>query len=201
MSYAIVFDVGGVIVDCNPRYLYDRRIADREELRFFLDHVCSDEWNRRQDGGRDLALAVAERAKEFPGFRPEIEIFYTRFDEMIAGAISGMPELIEELLSRAVPLYGLTNWPHATFPRAIERCPVLGRFSDTLVSSTVGLTKPDPAIFALALERFGLEAERTIYVDDHPPNVEAARRLGLIGKIFVGSEDLRQFLATRIDLS
>jgi 2-haloacid dehalogenase len=195
---AVIFDVGGVLLDCDPRYLYRHLFDDRAELNYFLNHVCDDEWNRRQDSGRDLAVAVRERSAKFPRYRSKIEMYYTHFDRMISGPIAGMPELLNDLIGHSIPLYGLTNWPEATFRHARDKLDQLKMFRDIVISSTIGLLKPDPAIFRLALDRFGLTAERTIFVDDHPPNVEAARTVGLMARTFVGAEDLRDFLAGHI---
>lgn len=198
---AIIFDVGGVLVDCSPRYLYEAHFSDRAELDHFLAHVCNEEWNRRQDRGADVVAAVRERAAEFPHYRSKIEIFYSHFAQAVAGPIPGMPELLNELICRAVPLYGLTNWPAATFVHARNTLAHLNSFRDILISSTVGLLKPDPAIFRVALDRFRVTPQRTVFVDDHPPNVDAARAVGMVGKRFEGAADLRAFLARYMDLA
>src|ERR1700733_5372746 len=133
LSY-ILFDIGGTLIDCDPRYLY-RRLFDTDcEVAFFLREVCSPEWNRSQDAGFSTAAAVAHRCTLFPAYAPYITLYYDRFDEMIAGPIKGMEVLVTALLTRKVPLYALSNWPRETFPIALSRFPLLRCFSGILLS-------------------------------------------------------------------
>lgn len=192
---AVIFDIGGVLIDCNPRYFYAQHFSNRGDMEYFLAHVCNDEWNRQQDRGRDVGLAMRELAEAHPQYATLINMFYSHFNQMIRGVVSGMTALLQELLTARVPLYGLTNWPDATFHHAVERLPLLAQFRGILTSASVGLLKPDPAIYKLAMARFGVDGERTLFVDDHWPNVLGARTAGLRAARFADAPTLRLLLA------
>ena len=191
---AVIFDVGGVLIDCNPRYLYSEYFDDQKEMEFFLEEICNDEWNRLQDRGRNIVEATRELGAAYPHFSTFIDMFYSQFDQMIKGAVLGMTELVEELISANIPLYALTNWPDATFPKAIDRLPLLNKFQGIVTSASVGLLKPEPEIFEVAISKFGVDRERTLFVDDHGPNVQGARSAGLAAALFTDAPSLRHML-------
>jgi 2-haloacid dehalogenase len=177
---AVVFDLGGVLIDWNPRYLY-RQLFDGDEaaMEGFLRDITTQEWNARQDGGRTWAEAVAELVDRHPEQRDLILAYRERWDEMLGGPIAGTVDVLRELRDDGVPLYALTNWSAETFPLARERFEFLGWFRGLVVSGEIRLVKPDPAIFHHLLERFGLDAATTLFIDDHEPNVLAAQALGM----------------------
>ena len=194
---AVVFDLGGVLIDWDPRYLYRKLLADEAAVEEFLTTVCTPEWNAEQDRGRPFAEGVAELVERHPAHAAAIAAFSDRWEEMLAGDIPGTVELLAELRAAGTPLYALTNWSAETFAIARERFEFLSWFDGVLVSGEERLIKPDPAIFRLLLERFGLAPEATFYVDDSEANVAAARRLGLDAARFTAPGRLRRELAAR----
>ncbi|MFT4650410.1 MAG: 2-haloacid dehalogenase [Flavobacteriales bacterium] len=197
MKKVIVFDLGGVLIDWNPRYLYRKIFADENDMNFFLSEVCSPEWNIQQDAGRPLAEATAERIALFPEKKSLIEAFYGRWEEMLSGEIVETVEILRELKARGETLYALTNWSAETFPIALQRFDFLHWFQGTLVSGSEKLAKPDPAIFHLLLYRFDLQAENCLFIDDSKINVEAAANIGFDTHHFTKAAQLRQALVQK----
>jgi 2-haloacid dehalogenase len=194
---AVVFDLGGVLIDWDPRYLYRKLLADEAAVEEFLATVCTPEWNAEQDRGRPFAEGVAELVERHPAHAAAIAAYAERWSEMLGGAIGGTVELLAELRAAGTPLYALTNWSAETFVVARERFEFLSWFDGVLVSGEERMIKPDPRFFRLLLERFGLAPEATFYVDDSEPNVAAARALGLDAVRFTGPDRLRRELAAR----
>ena len=193
----VVFDLGGVLIDWNPRYLYRQLIADEAEIERFLAEVCHAEWNEQQDRGRTFAEAVEEAAARHPGERGLIEAYHHRWHEMLAGPIEGSVRILKELKKTGYELHALTNWSVEKFPIARERYEFLSWFESILVSGEVGLIKPDPRIFQLLLEGIGRPANDCIYIDDNARNVAAAKALGFEAIHFQAPDQLRQDLARR----
>ena len=192
----IIFDLGGVLIDWNPRYLY-RKVFGEAEMERFLAEVCNPDWNLRLDAGRPFHEAIREKQAAWPHYFEAIEWWQTRWVEMLHGPVAGTVELLRELLDRGHPVYALTNWSAETYPLACERFEFLGWFRELVVSGRVGLAKPDPAIYRLAAARFGVEPAGTIFIDDAPRNVETALGLGFDGILFTGAEALRRSLQER----
>ena len=192
---AVVFDLGGVLIDWNPRYLY-RTLFDGDDaaMEHFLTHVCSPAWNHRQDAGRSFADGCAELVGEFPEARALIEAWRERFDETLGGAIAGTVEILAALRERGVPLYALSNWWAETFPIARARFDFLGWFDGIVISGELGVAKPDPRIFAHLLETYGLRADATVFIDDLPANVAAAAAAGMHPILFTDPAALRAAL-------
>jgi 2-haloacid dehalogenase len=189
---ALIFDLGGVVIDWSPRYLFDKLLPDAEQVERFLAEVCPPWWNIELDRGRPFEQAVRERSEEYPEWAPYIEAYWRRWAEMLGGPMPGMPELITELRAAGAPLYAITNWSAETFPLARDRYPLLGVFDGArVVSGEVGLVKPDPEIFELALRRFGLSRENCLFIDDNEPNVVGARQVGIAATRFVDEPTLR----------
>jgi 2-haloacid dehalogenase len=188
---AVVFDLGGVLIDWNPRYLYRTLFSDEAAMEDFLATVVTPEWNRAQDAGRPWAEAVEELAARHPERRDLIEAYWRRWPEMIGGPIQPTVDILEELRSSAVRLYALSNWSAETFPVARPRFPFLGWFDGIVISGDERLIKPDPRIFELLLARFDLDPRVTVFIDDHAPNVDAAAALGMHGVRFVDAATLR----------
>jgi 2-haloacid dehalogenase len=194
---AAVFDLGGVLIDWDPRYLYRKLLADEAAVEEFLATVCTPEWNAEQDRGRPFAEGIAELVERHPAHAAAIAAFHERWPEMLGGDIPGAVELLAELRATGLPLYALTNWSAETFVLARERFEFLDWFDGLLVSGEERIIKPDPAIFELLLDRFGLDPGSTLYVDDSEANVAAAAALGLDAVRFTGPEGLRRDLAAR----
>jgi 2-haloacid dehalogenase len=195
---AVVFDLGGVLIDWDPRYLYRKLLEDEAAVEEFLATVCTPEWNLEQDRGRPFAEGVAELVERFPVHAAAITAYHERWTEMLGGEIGGTVGLLAELRANGVPLYALTNWSAETFGIARERYEFLSWFDGVLVSGEERLVKPDPAIFWLFLDRFGLDPEATFYIDDSPANVAAASQLGFDAVRFTDPAQLRRDLAARL---
>ncbi|WP_114376877.1 HAD family hydrolase [Elioraea thermophila] len=192
---AVIFDLGGVLIDWNPRHLYRKLFADEAEMERFLAEVCTPAWNLEQDRGRPWAQAIAELSACHPDQAELIAAYRGRWPEMLNGAIAGTVALLERLDDAGVPLYALTNWSAETWPYAERLYPFLARFRAIVVSGRIGLVKPEPAIYRHALARFGLAPERTLFIDDSAKNVEGARAVGLHALRFAGAEALARDLA------
>ena len=194
---AVVFDLGGVLIDWDPRHLYRKLLADEAAVEEFLATVCTPEWNAELDRGRPFAEGVAELVERHPEHAAAIAAYHERWPEMVAGEVPGSVEVLAELRAAGVPLYALTNWSAETFAITRERFEFLDWFCGLLVSGEEGMTKPDPAIFRLLLDRFGLDPQATVFVDDSATNVAAAEALGLDAVRFTGPERLRRDLVAR----
>jgi 2-haloacid dehalogenase len=190
----VVFDLGGVLIDWNPRYLYRQLIEDEAAMELFLSEVCHAAWNEEQDRGRTFAAAVEEAVARHPGERALIEAYHHRWEEMLAGPMNGTVKILEELRDAGLELHALTNWSAEKFPIARERYAFLTWFESILVSGEHGLIKPDPKIFQLLLERIGRDAGDCIYIDDNAKNAEAATALGFAAIRFESPEQLRREL-------
>ena len=193
----VVFDLGGVLIDWNPRYLYRQLIEDEAAMELFLTEVCHSAWNEEQDRGRSFAAAIEEAAGRHPEQRALIEAYHHRWEEMLAGPIAGSVDLLEELKAAGHELHALTNWSAEKFPVARERYAFLTWFATILISGEHGLIKPDPRIFELLLERIGHDAGACIYIDDNPKNAAAAAALGFDAIQFASPGQLRDDLARR----
>ena len=191
---AVVFDVGGVLLDWNPRYLYRKLFDDDREMERFLAEICTLEWHSQHDLGVPAAASTAQLAREHPEHADKIQAWATRTEEMIGGEIPEVVELLAALRRAGVPCYGLTNMEAETYPLRVERYEFLSWFDGTVVSAHEGISKPDPEIFRRLLARFGLSAERTVLIDDSAANVEAARRLGMQTVHFTSPADLHRWL-------
>lgn len=191
MTKILVFDLGGVLIDWNPRYLYRKLIDDEGDINLFLSEVCNSKWNVKQDAGRALAEATAERIALFPKKKTLIEAFYDRWEEMLGGEINETVEILRELKNKGESIYALTNWSGETFPIAEERFDFLQWFDGTLVSGVEKMAKPDPAIFHLLLKRYDLQAEDCLFIDDSKTNIEAAARIGFETHHFKSAAGLR----------
>jgi 2-haloacid dehalogenase len=188
----VVFDLGGVLVDWNPRYLY-RTLFDGDEaaMERFLAEICTPAWNDEQDRGRPWDEACALLVRNHPDKRALIEAWPSRFDETMAGPIPGTVEILAELRERGVPLYALSNWSAETFPRAQARFPFLGWFRGIVISGALRMAKPDPAMYRYLLDTYRLRAEDTVFIDDAPRNVDAAASLGMHAVRFTDAAALR----------
>ena len=191
----VVFDLGGVLLDWNPRHLYRKLFAgDEAAMEHFLATVCTHAWNRCQDAGRSFAEGARLLKAAHPDKAALIDAYGARFDEMIAGPIPGSIEILAALRDHGLPLYGLTNWSAETYPRARERFAFLSWFRGILVSDEVGVIKPDPRVFELLIERFAIDPHSTVYIDDVAANVDAATSFGIHAIQFTTPAALRHEL-------
>ena len=192
---AVVFDLGGVLIDWDPRYLY-RQLFDGDEagMERFLAEVCTPAWNAEQDAGRPWTEAVELLVQEYPQERERIEAYHARWEEMLGGAIDETVEVLRELQDRPVRLFALSNWSAETFPIARRRYPFLGWFDGIVISGEVGICKPDERVFRHLITTHTIEPETTVFVDDSNVNVEAARGLGMMAIPFTGGRELREEL-------
>jgi 2-haloacid dehalogenase len=191
---AVVFDLGGVLLDWNPRYLYRQLFDDEQTMEHFLTDVCTLDWHEAHDRGVSFADSAAELSARHPDHGELIRAWGERSEEMVAGPIEGTVEVLAELRQRGVPCYALTNMEAETYPLRRDRYEFLRWFDGTVVSSSEGVVKPYPEIFLRLLRRFGLVAERTLVVDDAERNIATARSLGMQTVLFRSPEQLRAWL-------
>jgi len=176
----IVFDLGGVLVDWNPDYVY-RKIFNNDEIRmrWFYQNICTPDWNEEQDAGRTLAEGTELLVKKFPEQADNIRAYYGRWEEMLGGPIEGTVRILEKLRkNKDLKLYALTNWSHETFPIALARYDFLNWFDGRLVSGEEKTRKPFKKIYELLVSKFSIEPSLSIYTDDNPRNLQPAADLG-----------------------
>ena len=183
----VIFDYGNVLIDWNPAYLFLPVFGgDEEKCRFFTDNVCNREWFTRMDRGENMDVCVSELQARYPLFADAVAMFRDRWFEMCNGEIPGMLELIQDLKSKGVGVFGLTNWPAETFTEARRRFRTLASIDNYVVSSSVKFAKPEPAIYQLLLSKYNLNPEECVFIDDRKDNVDAAKALGMEGIIYPG---------------
>lgn len=175
----VVFDVGKVLIEWDPRHLYRDLIPDAAAMERFLADVCNADWNREQDRGRPWAEGIADLSARFPDQAHLIRAFREGWHRMVPGHVPGTLDLLEALRARGVPLYAITNFAADTWEECLPRFPVLGQFRDVVVSGREGVLKPDAAIFRLLLDRNGLDPARCLFIDDSPANVRGAEAVGM----------------------
>jgi 2-haloacid dehalogenase len=193
---AVVFDLGGVLIDWNPRYLY-RQLFDGDDaaMERFLAEVTTPEWNGEQDAGRTWAEAVEVLTREHPQDAKLIAAYADRWPETLGDAIQPTVDVLAELRRTGARLFALSNWSAETFPIARPRYPFLEWFEGIVISGEVRIAKPDPRLFRHLVERYSLDPATTVFIDDSAANVRAARELGMIGIRFEDAEALRRSLA------
>ncbi len=191
---AVVFDIGGVLLDWNPRYLYRKLLDDEAAIDHFLDEVCTLQWHDAHDRGVPVQRSCAELAARHPEHADLIRAWGLRSEEMIGGVIPGTVDLLRELKDQGIACYALTNMEAETYPLRRGRFEFLGWFDGTVVSAYEGIAKPDLEIFAVVLERFGLDPVTTLFIDDSQPNLDAADSLGIRTVRFRSAPQLRRSL-------
>ena len=190
----VVFDIGNVLIEWDPRHLYRRIFATPAEIEHFLSTVCTSAWNLEIDRGKPFAEAVAELVARFPEHEAAIRAFDERWSEMAPGRVPGTLELMERLEERGAPLYAVTNFSAEKFAEARRRFPFLDRFRGVIVSAHERLLKPDRAIFELLLSRYGLKAEECLFIDDSAANIAGARDVGMAAHHFKDAASLERAL-------
>jgi haloacid dehalogenase superfamily, subfamily IA, variant 3 with third motif having DD or ED len=199
---AIIFDLGGVLLDWNPRYLY-RKIfnGDEDKVEFFLKEICPQSWNMYQDTGYPTAKAIEERCLLFPQYSAEIHAYYERYLETVKGEIAGTVAILGELREAGYTLCALSNWSAETFGRVRGDYPFLKWFDQMVISGEVGLAKPDKAIFMLAAQRVGRAPADCLFIDDLQVNIDAAREYGFQTIQFTSPQELRRELVKKAILA
>lgn len=192
---AVVWDVGHVLYDWDPRFLYEKLIPDPSRLDWFLENVVTRTWHFQHDAGRPYAETTAELIAEFPEERALIEVYGPRWLETIPHPVPGSLALVEALHAVGVPQFAITNFSAEFWEMFRPTAPVFDLFQDIVVSGVERLIKPDPAIFTLAQQRFGLGAGAALFIDDNAANTAAARDAGWHAHHFTGASAARAALA------
>lgn len=192
----IIFDLGGVLIDWNPNYVFDKVFEENEEKkRHFFEHICTSDWNEEQDGGRSIKEATELLVNRHPDWKEHIEAYYGRWEEMLGGPIAETVEVFRELKdSNRYKLYALTNWSAELFPIALKRYDFLHWFDGRVVSGEEKMRKPFPEFYQLILDRFQLKPETTLFIDDNSRNAKAAEDLGIHTIHFRSAAQLKEKL-------
>lgn len=191
---ALIFDFGGVLLEWDPRLVYQRFFEHPHEIDRFLTEIDFTAWNAHQDKGRPFEEAVAELSAKFPQYADLIAAYFENYEDSIIGPIPGMPALLDHLKQTGFLLCGLSNWSAETFPIVHKKYPFFDLFDDIILSGAVKLLKPDPIIFRLTLDRIKRKPEECLLIDDSPANIASARELGLATVQFQSSLQLEQEL-------
>ena len=194
---AVLFDIGNVFVEWDPRFLYRKLIADDDELNIFLTEVVTLEWHSEHDRGRSFAEGAIILSQKFPEHEDLISAFDLRWPETIGGQIQGTVDIMLELIERGINVFGLTNFSAEKWPEFCREYGFTDHFEGVVVSGEENLIKPDPRIYQIAVSRFNLDPERTVYVDDRLENVLAAEQLDMVGHQFTDPQALRQVLVSQ----
>lgn len=195
---AVAFDLGGVIADWNPEYVFEEMIPDPERRAQFIRKVCSPEWLESINQGCRFEIAVAQRQAEFPEFHDEIAAYLHRWGDMIAGPVDGMTLLINEVRNSGAQVFIFTNHPADTLGVTLERLPFLIEADGMFVSGFEGVTKPAPWAYQRFLSKFGLRPQNTLLVDDELENVRVALEMGWDAVLFTSAPELRGELLRRL---
>lgn len=180
MINTIIFDLGAVLIDWNPRYVFRHLFVTEDAMEHFLSKVCTSDWNELQDAGRSFQEATNMLIQQFPEYKSEITAYYDRWEEMLKGPIPETVKLLAELkATNKFKLFALTNWSAESFPIAKEKYNFLSWFDGIVVSGEEKMKKPDPKIFYLLIERHNIDVESCLFIDDNPINTEAATQLGI----------------------
>lgn len=187
----VIFDLGGVLIDWNPRYLYRKIFKSEEEIDWFLNNICTAEWNDMQDAGRNFAEATEELLSKHPDWETPIRAWYSRWEETISGPIEGTVEILRTIKGSGHRLYALTNWSAESFPIAQQKFDFLNWFQGIVVSGVEKTRKPFPEIYRILFDRYAVEPGKSVFIDDNLTNIKAARNLGLNAIHFTSPEQLR----------
>jgi 2-haloacid dehalogenase len=191
MINTIIFDLGAVLIDWNPHHLYRKLIADEEQRQYFLDNICTSDWNEEQDAGRSLKAGTELLVSQHPEHEENIRAFYGRWNEMLAGPIQGTVDVFKALKeSGRYKIYALSNWSAETFEIAQQKFEFLNWFDGMVVSGLEKIRKPDPAFYNLLLTRYQVKPEEALFIDDNYRNILAAEALGIQSIHFTSAEEL-----------
>ncbi len=192
----IIFDLGGVLIDWNPEYVYLEVFnGDQKKVDWFLNNICTSDWNVEQDAGRTFKEATDFLVNQYPEYEEWIRIYYDRWEDMLLGPIPETVTLLNKLKEiNSHRLYALTNWSDEAFPVALERYDFLQHFEGIVVSGTEKTRKPFSKIYEIILERYQIDAQKSIFIDDNFDNVVAAQKLGINGIHFKSTKQLGEEL-------
>jgi len=191
----VIFDLGGVLIDWNPRYLYRKIFKTEEEITWFLENICTSEWNDQQDAGRSFEEATRELAQKFPEHKEPILAWYNRWQETMGGPVHETVEVLKAIRdTKKYKLYALTNWSAETFPWALQNFEFLHWFEGIVVSGIEKTRKPYPEFYQRLFSRYQIEPAQAIFIDDNLHNVEGAKRVGLPTIHYQSSAQLREEL-------
>lgn len=194
----IIFDLGAVLIDWNPKHLYRKIFKTEEEIDWFLKNVCTSEWNDKQDAGRDFDEATQELLEKFPEHKLAIEAWYGRWQETISGSIEGTVEILDAIKkSGKYRLYALTNWSAQTFPWALDNFEFLHWFEGIVVSGVEKTRKPHPEFYHILFDRHNVNPATALFIDDNPANISGANAVGLNTIHFQSPEQLKNELISR----
>ena len=192
----IIFDLGGVLIDWNPRYLYKKICSDQDQMEYFLSEICSPAWNAQMDRGYPFEKAVAELSEQHPQYSAQIHAFNDRWEEMISGSFPGTVKILEDVKKGGYPLAALSNWSGETLPRVADRFAFLKWFDPLVVSGDVKMVKPDADIFRYTLGELGRDPQDCLFIDDSSANIQTAQELGFQTIHFSSPDQLRAQLET-----
>lgn len=191
----IIFDLGGVLIDWNPNYVFDKIFTDETRKKYFFENICTPDWNEEQDAGRSLEEATEMLVARHAGWEQEIRAYYGKWKDMLGGPIDGTVEILKKLrAAKTHRLYALTNWSAETFPVALELYDFLQWFEGIVVSGTEKTRKPFPEFYHILFDRYEVDPGRAVFIDDNFRNVEAARSLGVTGIHFQSPAQLETAL-------
>lgn len=190
----VIFDLGGVLIDWNPRYLYRKLMQSEAEIDYFLSNICTFAWNAQQDAGRSFREATAVLQAQHPQHRDMIAAYYARWEEMLGGAITESVEIFRQVKRTGLPVYALTNWSAESYPTAQKHFDFLHEFDGVVVSGVEKVAKPDARLFHILLERYNIVATHAVYIDDSASNIATAKSLGLHTIHFQSAAQLRREL-------
>ncbi|MGH3303819.1 MAG: HAD family hydrolase [Streptosporangiaceae bacterium] len=189
---AVAFDLGGVLIDWDPRHLYRQLFSDPGEMENFLNRICTPDWHRQHDLGADITASCERLASCHPDYRNMIMAWAERGEQTAAGQCDQVVRLIAEVRAAGTRCYALSNMEPQAFLIRSARFPFMSWFDGHVISGLEGVAKPDPRIFQILLDRYGLAPEATVFTDDSPRNVEAARALSINAVHYTGAQQLRQ---------
>lgn len=191
MINTIIFDLGAVLIDWNPHYLYRSLFTDEQEMKDFLANICTSDWNEEQDAGRSLQEGTDLLVAQYPEHESNIRAFYSRWVEMLGEPLHGTVEILRQLkASGNYQVYALTNWSAETFPFALERYDFLNWFDGIVMSGAEKMRKPAPAFYQLLLDRYDVKAAEALFIDDNYRNILAAEKMGIKSIHFTSAEAL-----------
>ena len=198
MINTIIFDLGAVLIDWNPNYMYRTIFTDEQEMKDFLENVTTSEWNEEQDAGRSLQEGTEWLVQKHPHHEDNIRAFYGRWEEMLGDAFEGTVEIFKELkASGKYKIYALTNWSAETFPVAVKKFDFLNWFDGIVVSGAEKIRKPAPEFYQILLDRYNVNPQESLFIDDNYRNILAAEKLGINSIHFISPEQLKDELTKK----
>ena len=191
----VIFDLGGVLIDWNPDYVFRTIFSTDEQMKWFYNNICTPDWNEEQDAGRSLQSATEDLVKIHPEYEGPIRAYYGRWEEMLGGPIQGTVDILREITdNKTIKTYALTNWSAETFPVALSRYDFLHWFDGRLVSGEEKTRKPFPEIYQRLIHKFSIDPKTSLYVDDNARNLGPAADLGMYAVHFHSPAQFREQL-------